>query len=287
MKRINPVTKLIKDVESFANNMPVSQQVKFGHKFIQPLEWLSDPVLLGLENIPDDKPVLFVGNHTLMGLLDSTVMWFQLYHQKGIFTHVLADHIHTKIPIWNSLIKMYGATEGTRENCGELMRQGKHVLVFPGGVREVFKNKGEKYKLIWKKRLGFARMAIEHSYTIIPFAAVGAEECYDIIYDNKQIQKTPVGKLLKAWGVREDILFPIVKGFGATLLPKPQRFYYKFGNPISTTQYEGDYKNDINAKDLKARVKFFVEEGIEELLAFRADDPKRNFANRLFSKIIK
>lgn len=287
MKRINPVSKLIKEVESFSTQIPLAQQIKMGHKLIQPLEWLADPVLLGLENIPEDKPVMFVGNHTLMGLLDSTVMWFQLYQQKGIFTHTLADHIHTKIPVWNKLIKTYGAVEGTRENCSELMRAGKHILVFPGGVREVFKNKGEKYQLIWKKRLGFARMAIEHQYTIIPFAAVGAEECYDLVYDNKQVQKTLIGKALKRMGIRGDLLLPIVKGFGPTLLPKPQRFYYKFGLPITTTQYEGDYKSDYNAKDLKSRVKFFVEEAIEELLEYRADDPKRYLINRLMAKVLK
>jgi hypothetical protein len=35
------------------------------------------------------------------------------------------------------------------------------VLVYPGGGREVAKRKGEKYQLLWKERVGFARLAIE------------------------------------------------------------------------------------------------------------------------------
>ena len=50
------------------------------------------------------------------------------------------------------------------------------MLVFPGSGREVTKRKGEAYKVIWKERTGFARMAIEHGYPITPFASVGPEE---------------------------------------------------------------------------------------------------------------
>jgi len=54
------------------------------------------------------------------------------------------------------------------------------VLVFPGGAPEVNKRRGEKYQLMWKERIGFARLAIQYSYPIVPFAAVGAEEsCHD------------------------------------------------------------------------------------------------------------
>jgi 1-acyl-sn-glycerol-3-phosphate acyltransferase len=55
------------------------------------------------------------------------------------------------------------------------MRRGELVTVFPGGGREVNKRKNEQYKLVWKNRLGFARLAIQHGYPIVPFASVGAE----------------------------------------------------------------------------------------------------------------
>ena len=31
--------------------------------------------------------------------------------------------------------------------------------------------------------MGFARLAVQHGYTIVPFAAVGAEETVDIVMD--------------------------------------------------------------------------------------------------------
>ena len=61
---------------------------------------------------------------------------------------------------------------GSPEYCAALMEAGQHILVFPGGGREVMRRKGEAYQLIWKQRTGFARLAIEHGYDIIPFGSV-------------------------------------------------------------------------------------------------------------------
>ena len=63
------------------------------------------------------------------------------------------------------------------------MKAGENILLFPGGAREVAKRKGEAYQLVWKKRLGFVRLAVEHSYRILPFASVGQEDAFSIILD--------------------------------------------------------------------------------------------------------
>ena len=100
------------------------------------------------------------------------------------------------------------------------MRAGESILVFPGGGREVFKHKGEKYRLIWKERMGFARLAIEHGYPIVPLAAVGAEECYDILVDSDELLHTPIGPLLERIAPRPDEIPPLVRGIGP--LPRPR-----------------------------------------------------------------
>ena len=69
----------------------------------------------------------------------------------------LGDHNHFAVPVWRDLLTRLGVVRGTRENCGRLFAAGEAVLVFPGGGREVFKHKGEKYVLVWKERVGFAQ----------------------------------------------------------------------------------------------------------------------------------
>jgi 1-acyl-sn-glycerol-3-phosphate acyltransferase len=51
-------------------------------------------------------------------------------------------------------------------------------MVFPGGGREVTKRKGQQYQLIGKNCEGFAVMAIEQGYPIIPFASVGTNTAW-------------------------------------------------------------------------------------------------------------
>jgi 1-acyl-sn-glycerol-3-phosphate acyltransferase len=105
-----------------------------------------------------------------------------------------------------------GTVDGTREITSELMRRGELVMVFPGGAREVNKRKNEQYKLVWKNRLGFARLAIQHGYPIVPFASVGAEHGIDIVLDNESPLLAPVqffvGKVLGSpdgrWSAESD-----------------------------------------------------------------------------------
>ena len=49
------------------------------------------------------------------------------------------------------------------------------------------RRKGEAYRLVWKQRTGFARLAIEHGYDIIPFGSVGPDEAFDILFDANDV----------------------------------------------------------------------------------------------------
>jgi hypothetical protein len=62
------------------------------------------------------------------------------------------------------------------------MRHNETVLVFPGGGREIGKFKGEKYRLRWDGRGGFARVAIESNYPIVPVALVGGDDVYQSLF---------------------------------------------------------------------------------------------------------
>ena len=77
-------------------------------------------------------------------------------------------------------------------NFYRLMKQGEAVLLFPGGVREAFKRRNEKYELFWPTQPEFVRMAIKHDAIIVPFAAVGAEDSFDIVADARDLLNNPL-----------------------------------------------------------------------------------------------
>ena len=248
---------------------------------LAPLERVTQPKLYGTENIPAYGSLL-VGNHTLYGLLDVPFMLAEVWKHRHVAVRSLGENAHYAIPLWRDALTRCGMVRGTRANVRELMSEGQTVLVFPGGAREVNKRRGEKYQLMWKERIGFARLAIEHGYPIVPFAAVGAEEMLDIIIDENNPTYAHITELVKkltGWPMQ-----PLVHGVGPTLLPHPERLYFWFGEPIDTTRFAGRAGEDEAARAVRDQVKRAVEDGIDFLLAERALDPRRGLGARLLTR---
>jgi len=254
-------------------------------RLFRPWHWLTAPKSIGIEQVPDRGPLLFVGNHTIFGVLDAPMMFYELYSKRGIYLRALGDHLHFRVPVWGDLLSRFGVVDGTRENCALLMRARQSILVFPGGGREVAKRKGEKYKLIWKNRTGFARMAIRFGCPIVPFAAVGAEEAFDILLDADDLMASPLGAILARLGVRSDVILPIAKGIGPTPLPRPERLYFHFGAPIDTQRYQRRYQDDAACLALRHEVERAVRRGIRVLRAEQQRDPERHLIPRLIKQL--
>ena len=212
---------------------------------LAPLRAWFSPVFQGLDELDLSRPALFVGNHTLFSL-DAPLMLSAIYSRHGVLLRALGDHAHFVIPGWGEAVRNSGGVDGTPENCAELMRQGQSILVFPGGAREVNRRKGEDYDLIWKQRTGFARLAIQHGYDIIPFAVVGPNETFTILADADDVMATRLWRWLDhrvdiSRRLRGgDLLSPLVRGMGPTLLPRPQRFYFGFGERIPTSHLQSE-----------------------------------------------
>lgn len=243
--------------------------------------WYFDPIFLNSDQLNMSKPALFVGNHTLYGLLDVPLFVEHIREQHGVHLRSLGDRMHFHIPVWKDLLTKGGMVLGSPENCHALMASGQSIIVFPGGAREVMRRKGEKYQLIWKKRTGFARLAIEHGYDIIPFASVGADDCFDIVIDANDIQQnTTAQKLLKTFKLNNklrggDILPPIPTGVGYLPIPKPQRFYFSFGERISTLDIPHDEQGIWHIREQVAQS---IEDQISELKKYRSTDKKQNWS---------
>lgn len=246
---------------------------------MKPLRMLIKPKVYGMDNVPTERALL-VGNHNTLGLVDAPLLAAELW-ERGRLVRSLGDHAHFKVPGWREMLTRMGVVEGTREVASELMRRGELVMVFPGGAREVNKRKNEQYKLVWKNRLGFARLAIQHGYPIVPFASVGAEHGIDILVDTDSPLLAPSQFLAaKLLGTPDGP--PLVRGVGLTPIPRPERQYYWFGERIDTTEFAGHEADDSAARKVRERAAAAIEKGIELMLAEREADPNRSLVGRLF-----
>ena len=248
---------------------------------LEPLSRITRPRVYGVENLPTGGSLL-VGNHTIYGFLDLPFMMAEIWKRRRLAIRGLGENAHYAVPIWRDLLAVGGMVRGTRENVRALMRAQQTILVFPGGSREVNKQRGQRYQLLWRERIGFARLAIEHGYPIVPFAAVGAEEMLDVVVD----QTTPI------WGefarIYEKVMGfptpPIVRGVGLTPIPRPERLYFGFCQPIDSTRFGNRYDDTAAARALRDEVKQAILLGIQFLRDERDLDPNRGLIARLLRR---
>ena len=209
-------------------------QVEHDAKWIKRLSALSKvyftPTFIGAEQLDASQPAMYVGNHSMYGVLDSPMLIDYLYNEHQVAVVSIADHSHFYLPLWRSVVKKFGAVDGVPAYVREAMQQGYSILVFPGGGREVLKREGEQYQLIWKQRYGFLKLAQEFGYDIVPFAALGGDEVFDIGFNaNKVVQHQYFQKLLQVPQLSRLLRKgEVIPSLPKHLIPKRLPFYFKF-----------------------------------------------------------
>ena len=74
---------------------------------------------------------------------------------------------------------------------------------------------------------------------------------------------------------------PIVRGVGLTPVPRPERLYFWFGEPIESASFGSRYDDTGAARALRDEVKQAVLTGIQLLRDERDQDPNRGLIARL------
>ncbi|WKG02055.1 lysophospholipid acyltransferase family protein [Mycolicibacterium sp. HK-90] len=241
---------------------------------VDPLVNLYRPYVDGLENLPRDGRFLLVGNHTQFGA-ETLLIPYVVRREIGMRVRPLTDRRFGDLPRpVSDLMAACGAVVGSPEGAGELMAHDEPVMVFPGGGREIGKFKGEQYKLRWQGRSGFARVAIEHGYPIVPAALVGGDD----VYVGVTTRDHWLGRLSQTIGEKltgqRDMAVPLIRGVGPTLIPRPQRMYLRFAEPIGTTK-PARTADTTWVDTVKRRTQEALEQSLAELLELRRDDPYR------------
>jgi 1-acyl-sn-glycerol-3-phosphate acyltransferase len=229
------------------------------------------PTVTGVENIPDE-PTLFIGNHSMFGL-DGMIFLPMLYHETGRFARAMGDNAWFQTFTREGMIKN-GTVLAHPRVCSALMEEGLDLLVFPGGAAEANKTAEEKYNLVWRQRYGFVRMAAQHGYNITPFGLVGPDDWFDHRIEGRDLLDTRLGKLLTRMGVteglREDLLPPLPAGVFSTLLPKPQRCFLAFGEPVSVPDCRGKKTVPMSVqKSVREETAAKVEQLVADMLLMR------------------
>lgn len=136
--------------------------------------------LEGTEHIPRTGGALIVSNHALFAL-DAAVLGALLVRDWGRYPRFLADRNLWRVPALRELITAIGALPGDPNAAVQLLRDGELVIVYPGGVDDSLKLSSQRYQLQWKKRAGFARVAMAAQVVIVPVVGYGIDEMYTVV----------------------------------------------------------------------------------------------------------
>ncbi|MEU0496577.1 lysophospholipid acyltransferase family protein [Mycobacterium sp. NPDC006124] len=244
---------------------------------VDPIVSATKPYVDGLANLPADGRFLLVGNHTQAGT-EAVLIPYVVRRQIGIRVRPLADRRFGNVNgVARDLFAAAGAVIGTPEAARELMEAGEPILVFPGGGREISKARDQLYTLLWQGRYGFARVAVEHDYPIVPVAMVGGDDAYHILTSSDGRWARWSRPLVTRLTGRSDMALPLMRGIGPTMIPRPQRSYLRFGAPIDTTRPTGAVAEKWIAS-VRDQVKVQLEDQLAALLEIREGDPYRQLA---------
>lgn len=248
---------------------------------LAPWRMLTDPRFDGYENLPADGRYLLVGNHTTLGLFDVPFLVLDIHRRTGVMVRSLGEHQHFRVPLWRDLLAHFGTIDGTRDNTRRLLDAGEAVLVFPGGGREVARHRGDHYPLVWRERIGFARLALEFGYPVVPCSMIGVDDMWDVVVDADDALYAPVRALARRIDIDPELLFPVVRGLGPTPLPRPQRIYGRLARPVDASAFGSSWDDTDAARALRNEVRSAVQAGIADLQRERRRDPARRLGPRL------
>jgi len=185
----------------------------------------------GLQNVPKQGRVLFIGNH------GGTIPWDGIVIGSTVFMDMdpprlirsMMEKFGARAPFFGNLLFRLGQIIGTPENCERLLRNEEAILVFPEGVGGSAKLYKDRYQL-QNFGHGFMRLALKTNTPIIPVAVIGNEEQFPAIFNLKSI-----ARLLEIPAAPITPTFPLLGILG--FLPYPVKFRVYFGEPMT---FEGD-----------------------------------------------
>jgi 1-acyl-sn-glycerol-3-phosphate acyltransferase len=183
----SPLERLVKAVAGLAGSrVPEADLDERDPDYIRetlPAQWLLASLYFrgevrGLGNIPEDGPVLLVGNHSGGNMTPDSLVFtlaFSTYFGVERRFHQLAHNLVLTMPGLGFLRK-YGTVAASPENARRALESGAAVLVYPGGDYEVHRPSWEANKIDFDGRRGFVRLALEHDVPIVPVVAIGGQE---------------------------------------------------------------------------------------------------------------
>ncbi len=191
----------------------------------------------GLGNVPEEGPVLLVGNHSGGNLTPDTAVFtlaFSTYFGVERVFHQLAHNLVLSMP-GLSFLRKYGTVAASQENARKALQAGAAVLVYPGGDYEVHRPSWQGGRVDFGGRKGFLRLALDEGVPIVPVVSIGGQETSLFLSRGERLaQGLRLDKLFRLKVLPISIALPWILNVGdmAGHLPLPAKITVEALPPI-------------------------------------------------------
>ena len=138
-----------------------------------------------------DTPSLIVGNHGFGTLTDLNVLaTFAALDRLGVTRDqvVLVHELAWTLRV-NRIVEAFGGRPASPEAGLTALREGHHVVVFPGGDKEAGKAWPDRNTVDFHGRDGFASLARQACVPVVPIVTAGAGESLFVATDGARIAR--------------------------------------------------------------------------------------------------
>jgi 1-acyl-sn-glycerol-3-phosphate acyltransferase len=214
-----------------------------------PLAWLLASLwfrgeVRNLGNIPEDRPVLLVGNHSGGNMTPDTLIFtlaFCTYFGVERPFYQLAHQLVLASP-YGQFVRRFGTVTASHENAERALDAGAALLVYPGGDWEVHRPSWERNKVDFAGRKGFIKLAMSAGVPIVPVVSIGGQETALFLSQGGGLSRLlRLDKLLRAKVVPISIALPWIVNVGDLLghIPLPAKITIEALPPIDIKEEFG------------------------------------------------
>ncbi len=194
--------------------------------------------------IPEQGPVLLVGNHSGGNLTPDTLVFtlaFYTYFGVERRFHQLAHNLVLTSPV-GPLLRRYGTVAASHENARKALEAGAAVLVYPGGDWEVHRPSWQSGRVDFAGRRGFVRLALQAGVPIVPVVSIGGQETALFLSHGQRLsQALRLDRLFRLKVLPVSVTVPWLINVGDFLghLPLPAKLTAQVLEPIDLTERFG------------------------------------------------
>jgi 1-acyl-sn-glycerol-3-phosphate acyltransferase len=233
----------------------------------------------GWEHIPPDGKVLLVGSHNGGLAAPDTVMmtydWIRHCGSERLAYALMEPKMWQAFPDVARLATQVGTVRATSHMALAALRRNAAVLIYPGGVQDVFRPHALRHKICFFGEQGFIKLALLEAAPIVPLISWGAHDTLFVLADlYPQLQQLHTQGM--PWPLNFDPgTFPIYLGlpWGLAIgplpnIPLPVPLHTRVCPKITFERYGHDVAHDHDyVQECYEKVQQTMQKELDKLVA--------------------